>query len=66
MAWVSVEDGLPEKEARYLVIGKDRKVYLGHWQFPKKSDKKYAFWWTKHWFPFSVTHWMPLPDLPEE
>ena len=57
--WISVKDRLPERFNRVLVCRENGKVEQG---FRDVGD-----WWkiygtrTKH-----ITHWMPLPEPPEE
>lgn len=58
--WISVEERLPEY-GRYLVI--TRKGNAG----PKAHTATYNHmgWWTHSNFG-DITHWMPLPEPPEE
>lgn len=62
--WISVKDRLPKSGQRVLVVGvnpksngKQRHVcvctYYNHGYGPR---------WTKY---VGITHWMPLPELPE-
>ena len=59
--WISVDDGLPDKDDDYLVLSQ------GHISIAK-------YWLTIHrWLSSDarisdgqlVTHWQPLPKLPE-
>lgn len=57
--WVSVEDGLPKDNERILAYRPNahpnRKLNVSlMWGWECKSKRK------------GVTHWMPLPELPEE
>ena len=61
--WVSVKDRLPEHGKRYLIYATsgDNKnghittaAFSGHFALSGRC----AYW--------KVTHWMPLPELPEE
>lgn len=61
--WISVQDRLPEKDGTYLVLGKSRTAYTTHFyagrtikgkSYPAKFSNPYA------------THWMPLPEAPED
>lgn len=52
--WISVKDRLPKKNGRYLVIEDHHSNWTGICKF---SNGK---------FELKVTHWMPLPSLPEE
>ena len=58
--WISVEDGLPEKNQDVLCCTSDkydqpfigyRDKYSGHW-----CKGRWAYTWGK------ITHWMPLPE----
>lgn len=68
--WISVKDRLPEN--RYITVLVDFKV-------PESNAKLYGFgycesdnpvtWYVDHNrydSPVEVTHWMPLPNPPEE
>ena len=66
MDWISVKDRLPEESGPYL-------CYMADYPFGPicmivnyKKDKS-AFWWFADNVkaPF-ITHWMPLPEPPEE
>ena len=61
--WISVKDRLPEKTGSYLVfrnIGYGKQFFsIGIRLFYEQAPE--AFTMDK-----SVTHWMPLPDPPEE
>ena len=59
--WISVNDRLPEHGKRYLIYaksGKERKIsitaFYGHFVLTGRM----AYW--------CVTHWMPLPEPPQE
>lgn len=55
--WISVEERLPEEDGFYLVYGPF--IYRDTKWYDRKNFSQY-FW--KH----DVTHWMPLPEPPEE
>lgn len=77
--WISVKDRLPEKDGQYLVCLNqthlmvvsfakkleevDREVFAGR-------DEPGWFEWDTEWCGFyevtMVTHWMPIPKLPQE
>ena len=77
--WVSVTDAMPEKDGQYLVCLNqthlmvvsfakkleevDREVFAGR-------DEPGWFEWDTEWCGFyevtMVTHWMPIPKLPQE
>ena len=57
--WVSVEEKLPEKDGSYLVhSGKSNTVYAAH--FWKRDGR-----WSGKSKNLFITHWMPMPELPE-
>ena len=57
--WVSVEEKLPEKDGSYLVhSGKSNTVYAAH--FGKRDGR-----WSGKSKNLFITHWMPMPELPE-
>lgn len=53
-SWISVKDKLPEENGRYLVVEDHISRWRGVDHF--RNGK----------FTMKVTHWMPLPTLPEE
>ena len=55
MDWISVKDRLPEEEK--LAI-----VYRPHY----KQKIYIQAWWRGDQYDQSITHWMPLPEPPEE
>ena len=66
MTWISVEDELPEYQD----------IYWGTWEYEiegyfGQGEVSYDPYlgWQRLYYPFSkviITHWMPLPDLPEK
>ncbi len=64
MEWISVKDRLPDKKGIYLVVRRaedgNRARTIGYWreEFKDLGINRIE----EHFF----THWMPLPDLPEE
>lgn len=57
--WISVEERLPEKDGSYLVhSGKSNTVYAAH--FGKRDGR-----WSGKSKNLFITHWMPMPELPE-
>ena len=77
--WISVKDRLPENEQEVLVISHGwggRLVYVGTYKkiesetswltgiTSKASD--WSLWGWSYLREPQVTHWMPLPELPEE
>ena len=61
--WISVNDRLP-RDGRYLTIRYDQ---VTHSSFADILWFERGDWWNGH-YPgnYSVTHWMPLPEPPEE
>lgn len=77
--WISVKDRLPEPEREVLLIAhgwKSRILYIGclHHMDAQKSwltgiTSKESDWLMQGWSYLkepTVTHWMPLPELPKE
>lgn len=62
--WISVEDRLPEpsESISYLVWVDGRPDYVGYWQL---SYFNYEDGDEPEWDYLDVTHWMPLPEPPE-
>lgn len=66
--WIKVSDRLPMAEIRVLVYSKEFDAYsdasYGHCILP---DGVEICWYTKEGESiFGVTHWMPLPEKPNE
>ena len=65
MEWISVKDRLPERSGEYLVFTAN-----GAYMALEYSEKHRAFnasdWLEDANKAISCTHWMPLPDVPEE
>lgn len=64
--WISVEERLPEEWRKhdgdlvnYLIFMPDYGVDIGNYAKPVKK-------WICMGVPCKVTHWMPLPEPPEE
>lgn len=82
MEWISVKKQLPKKDGRYLIrkLIFNHTVWYEVAGFAKDGRKvdKYDFQrdWKNVWYGYdsecgyltlhSVTHWMPIPDEPEE
>ena len=77
--WISVKDAMPEEDGQYLVLL--NKTHLMVVSFAKKleevdrevfagRDEPGWFEWDTEWCEFyevtAVTHWMPIPKLPQE
>lgn len=67
-AWISVKDGLPEKQADVLMLF-DHNMAVGFWY---DTDEDTTFWcaYTDDEFytdcDVEPTHWMPLPERTKE
>lgn len=71
-AWISVKDALPEKDGDHIVTDKDGDVFIMSFNAHEKSFGS----WGGHydgdtyvidsWGEYPVTHWLPLPEVPEE
>jgi hypothetical protein len=71
--WVSVEERLPAEDGRYLVVlhtkrNEEERVKTtmmrfldGKWKYPH-----YVPEWLNNEITQTVTHWMPLPELPKQ
>ena len=62
--WISVKDRLPEDDGFYLVYTTDG--FVSEWQVDEfYLDTNYG-WIGERFAPdWKVTHWMPLPELPQ-
>ena len=79
--WISVKDGLPDKDGKYLVCKNlfgDSCVSAIRFAKDGRKVSYYDFEnrWKNVWYEYdseyghftvdTVTHWMPLPELPKE
>lgn len=74
--WISVEDGLPIKSGEYFVYTTDENISTAEFDEDCGDNGEFGFWneyyqdgvyldseWVKaDW----ITHWMPLPEPPED
>ncbi len=67
MKWISVKDRLPspESDEYFLICEHDKSMCVAaYWGIDQSETKGYD------WFNGDIfvcpTHWMPLPDAPEE
>lgn len=66
--WISVKDRLPE--VRHAVLGY-APFYKNIWTVTMREDGCWYFWYPgtskyePNWYG-PITHWMPLPEKPEE
>lgn len=56
--WISVEDDLPEKDTEVMVYDKGGLFGLAYYDS--------AGTWHSYATCYRITHWMPLPEAPEE
>lgn len=67
MNWISVNDRLPEEGEEVLVVLKSDRVF--YYIAELTINAPYPFWWSQDRGLFTldeITHWMPLPEPPEE
>lgn len=73
--WISVEDRLPDVNARVLVASTDIEGYkMVHITEMRDINPITYIKTDKYWLPpypyffhdNMITHWMPLPELPKE
>ena len=57
--WISVEERLPERTGKYLVLTYDGRVDIG-------NLVDYYCDGDLHFDNYKITHWMLLPDVPKE
>lgn len=55
--WIPVTERMPEKSGDYLVFDDCGNLYVNEWHFPLRM-------W--QYDDSRITHWMPLPEPPEE
>ena len=60
--WIAVKDQLPTEAGTYLICA------VEHGLLPRVSIAKYGthFYMTGRMAYWEVTHWMPLPNPPED
>lgn len=69
MNWIPVSKQLPELGTAVLTCNIDgisydeREPFIG---YINESDRKWYRPWTNPAQELTPTHWMPLPDIPEE
>ena len=65
MEWISVEDRLPEDDEWQLVwLSGEHYPRRGAYHAEKRESPR---WYVRDWdWVDIVTHWMPLPDPPQE
>lgn len=64
--WIPVEEGLPEHLSTALVLRKDGGIFIWEYSVTSPTDECWLDDYANV-YPFSeVTHWMPLPEPPEQ
>ncbi|MBI5817455.1 MAG: DUF551 domain-containing protein [Verrucomicrobia bacterium] len=71
MNWIKVANGLPEFEQRVLVlIDNDKRVknliMIGQREMWKTEGQNWVIEDDENWPGDCVTHWTPLPEVPED
>ena len=74
MEWISVEDRLPEEGQRVIYYFKHTGISIGRytraqWNDPETGEvvsEGDMFHGPDGFLTDDVTHWMPLPDAPDE
>ena len=60
LKWIDVNDAMPKEDELIVLLMDNGRIDIGY-----KSRKGY---WVSHWFMVvaMVTHWMPIPQIPNE
>lgn len=78
MQWISVKDRLPEKDGEYLVFTEQRDCFNALFESEIGDGGEFGVWLNSYhpdtlgfldseWQEYEgITHWMPLPEPPEE
>lgn len=70
--WISVKDGLPSQDELVLYCNSKKpkieiyKIFVGKYLGGSYSDDVYAFLNIEKGIGNGATHWMPLPEPPNE
>ena len=64
--WIDVNERLPKKDGRYIVHIKNLTGYMPLEQRVFVAEFIFNDFVFKGWEDNEVTHWMPLPEPPEE
>lgn len=74
MEWTSVNDRLPADNTPVLIVA-NGEIMIGaiEWEYPSWEETYQAFrYWDcpynpgQDWEWYNITHWMPLPELPNK
>lgn len=66
MDWIKCSERLPDEEKLYLVI-RNEVMYIMHFEFNGAWDNNKSPSFVDHeCIPWECTHWMPLPNPPED
>jgi len=72
MEWISVKDRLPEEPLQTIIVSNRKKVCIAVYSIVNIVVIAYyrlnGEWYCSEYesLPWKITHWMPLPSLPEE
>lgn len=61
--WISVNDRLPERNGWYLTYGPTRVMDVLHYCGDEWGEPAWA---SEYIYDAEVTHWMPMPEGPDE
>jgi hypothetical protein len=73
--WISVDDRLPEDISTYLIVIKEKDIFNDRWNYEVDVAYSQGSYIDNFWDTFNdwcegqevhVTHWMPLPEPPQE
>ncbi|HVF92207.1 MAG TPA: DUF551 domain-containing protein [Blastocatellia bacterium] len=69
MNWKRAHDQLPPQDATVLIVfhrGPEPEVRLAIYKDMREGTPWFVYGHHQDWYPSElVSHWMPLPDLPE-
>lgn len=67
--WIDAGKNLPEDKEKCLVLTECGKVWTGHYGLVAAKPNE---WWLhgytvkQGWHPYTVTHWMPIPEFSKQ
>lgn len=62
--WISVEERLPDAGEKVMICGVKNGMQIGAFMGLSHPGENRKWWWKKNTV-IEVTHWMPLPSMPE-